>query len=164
MNSNCEYISEVDHISDNDIQEVVESSTSVSKKKAVNKPAEEPCAKKIRVNFSKPSSSNKKSYVWKYFEEVGKNDVCKIVVFRKEAKTECNTSYKHDESTENMKMHLCLVHKIFGPDESLSSNEKQQLSISDMIRQVKLHNTSRQSELQRITTEWLVTDSLTFNI
>ncbi|CAG8735227.1 5962_t:CDS:1, partial [Ambispora leptoticha] len=84
-------------------------------------------------------------YVWKYFKEVGENDVCKIVVFRKGAETECDTSYKHDGSTGNMKMHLHSVHKIFGPDESLSSNEKQQLSISDMIRQVKPHNTSRQS-------------------
>ncbi|CAG8517068.1 12411_t:CDS:2 [Cetraspora pellucida] len=112
MNSNYEYISEVDHISDNDIQEVVESSTSISRRKAVDKPAEEP-----------------------------------------RAETECNMSYKHDRSTENIKTHLRSVHKIFGPNESLSSNKKQQLSISDIIRQVKPHNTSRQSELQRITTE-----------
>ncbi|CAG8746339.1 13834_t:CDS:1, partial [Ambispora leptoticha] len=48
MDSNSEYISEVDQISDNDIQEVVESSTSVTRRKAVDKPAEESSAKKIR--------------------------------------------------------------------------------------------------------------------
>src|SRR6266487_4900095 len=136
MDSNSEYISDADHISDNNIQEDVESSTTVARRKAVEKLAEEPSAKKIRVNFSKPPSSNKKSYVWKYFEEVGENDVCKIIVFRKGKETECDRSYKHDSATGNMKTHLRSVHKIFGPDESqISSNEKQ-LSITDMIRQV----------------------------
>lgn len=164
MDSNSKYISEIDRISDNDIQEIVESSTSVTRRKAVDKPVEEPSAKKIRVNLSKPPSSSRKSYVWKYFEEVGKNDVCKIVVFRKGAEVECDMSYKHDGSTGNIKMHLRSAHKVFGADESLSSNEKQQLSINNMIRQVRPHNASKQSELQKVTAEWLVTDSLAFNI
>ena len=163
MDSNSEYISKIDRIFDNDIQEIVESS-SITRRKAVDKPVEELSAKKIRVNLSKPPSSSRKSYVWKYFEEVGENDVCKIVVFRKGEEVECNMSYKYDRSTRNMKTHLRSAHKIFGPDELLSSNEKQQLSINDMIRQVRPHNTSKQSELQKITAEWLVTDSLAFNV
>ncbi|CAG8597645.1 10667_t:CDS:2, partial [Cetraspora pellucida] len=163
MDSNSEYISEIDRISDNDIQKIVESS-SITRRKAVDKPVEEPSVKKIRVNLSKPPSSSRKSYVWKYFEEVGENDVCKIVVFRKGEEVECDMSYKHDGSTGNMKTHLRSAHKVFRADESLSSNEKQQLSINDMIRQVRPHSTSKQLELQRVTAEWLVTDSLAFNV
>ncbi|CAG8729400.1 3065_t:CDS:1, partial [Cetraspora pellucida] len=96
----------------------------------------------------------KKSYVWLYFEEEDDNDICKIIVIRKSKETNYNKSYKHNRRTENMKEHLRLVHRIFGPDElQSSSGEKHQLSISQMIKNVIPHNESKQSELRRITVE-----------
>ncbi|CAG8581455.1 15320_t:CDS:2 [Cetraspora pellucida] len=94
MDSNSEHVSDVEYVSDNNIQEEVKSST------------KEPDAKKIRINFSNPNKPKKKSYIWSYFEEEDKNDVCKIIVTKKNKETVCNKSYKHNGGTENMKTHL----------------------------------------------------------
>ncbi|CAG8564894.1 341_t:CDS:2 [Cetraspora pellucida] len=135
MDSYNEYTSDVDYAFNNNIQDDIESSASTSRKKAVEDPVAEPGTKKICVNFSKSNKVSKKAYVWKYFEEDGENDICKIVVLKNNEETDCNKSYKHDGRTGNMKSHLQIVHGILGPEElKSSSGEKHQLSISEMIK------------------------------
>jgi hypothetical protein len=64
-----------------------------------------------------------------------------------------------------MKQHLQLKHGILSP-EDLQSNpgEKYQAHIDKMIRKVAPHRAPKQAELKRVTAEWLVTDSLPFNV
>ncbi|CAG8647288.1 31387_t:CDS:1, partial [Racocetra persica] len=61
--NNSKYNSDIEYIFDNNIQEEVESSTSIPRQKAVEEPAEEPDTKNIHINFFNPNKSRKKSYV-----------------------------------------------------------------------------------------------------
>lgn len=150
--------------SDIDIQEEDEFSN-VNRRKATNEPVEEPNAKKIRVNIINLTDTKKSSFVWDYFQTENGRDVCKILILQKNEEVECKKSYKHDGGTGNMKQHLQLKHNIFAPNDiQLKSNKKNQLNIDKMISKVTPHREAKQKELKMNTTEWLVTDSLPFNI
>ena len=62
-----------------------------------------------------------------------------------------------------MIQHLQSKHKISPPDDS-QPGEKHQLQIDQMIRKVIPHRASKQAELKQVTAEWLITDSLPFNV
>ncbi|CAG8500401.1 13221_t:CDS:1 [Cetraspora pellucida] len=167
--SDIEYTSDTRQIFDTDTQS--DTSSSIAIKKFKGKSTEEPSFKKICVNLINSVDPKKRpSYVWKYFEEEraeegGTDDICKIIVTKKGVETECRRKYKHDGGTENMKLHLRSVHGIFGPNELQSNlDEKHQLTIAQMFKKVIPHSESKQLELKRITAEWLVTDSLPFNV
>ncbi|RIB11747.1 hypothetical protein C2G38_2202635 [Gigaspora rosea] len=100
------------------------------------KTAEEPKKqKKIQVNITKQADKKLLSYVWDYFEVKNGCGICKIVVLKKGIENICGTDYKHDSGTSNMKFHLQTMHRILGPND-INPNP----------------------------TEWLVMDSLLFNI
>src|SRR5260364_203282 len=105
MDSHGEYTSDIDYASDNYIQDDnytqdnyiqddIESFTSTSRRKAVENPIGKPNAKKIRVNFSKQNKTTRKAYVWKYFEEIGDEDICKIIVLKNNKEVDCGKNYK----------------------------------------------------------------------
>ncbi|CAI2185423.1 7416_t:CDS:2 [Funneliformis geosporum] len=64
-----------------------------------------------------------------------------------------------------MKQHLQTKHGILSPDDlQLNSNEEIQIHIDKMIRKVTPYCVPKQVELKQVTAEWLVTDSLPFNV
>ncbi|CAG8795977.1 15466_t:CDS:1, partial [Cetraspora pellucida] len=140
-----------------------ESSNSAVMRKTTKEP-EKQSVKKIRVNITKQADKRLLSYVWDYFEVENGCDICKIVVLKKGVEDECGTDYKHDGGTSNMKFHLQTKHGILGPNDLKSNPSKRQLQINEMIRKVPPHKETIQTELKRITAEWLVTDSLPFNV
>ena len=130
----------------------------------MDEPAEELNTKKIRVNITNPAS-NKSSYVWDYFQTENGRDVCKIVVLLGDKEVECQKSLKHNGGTGNMKSHLRSKHKIYGPNNAEQNLKKtNQLCIDEIVRKVTPHRAPKQTELKRATTEWLVIDSLPFNV
>ncbi|CAG8742781.1 538_t:CDS:2 [Cetraspora pellucida] len=79
----------------------------------------------------------------------GMEDICKIIVIRKDKETIYKKKYKHDGGTKNMKLHLWSAYGIFGPDEiQLNPDEKHQLSIAKMFKKVIPHSESKQLELK----------------
>ncbi|RHZ87383.1 hypothetical protein Glove_37g47 [Diversispora epigaea] len=75
--------------------------------------------------------------------------------------TECSKKYKHDGGTGNMSYHLRNTHNI---NETNQKGTLEQCYIDSMLKKVIPHKTAKQMSLRRITSEWLVTDSLPFNI
>ncbi|CAG8652889.1 15992_t:CDS:1 [Cetraspora pellucida] len=166
--SNIEYTSDIEQSFDTERSFDIERTSDeyvTTVKKYVEESTSEPSTKKIRVSFNQSNKPRKKSYVWLYFEEEKEYDICKIIVTIKNIKKICERKYKHDGSTRNMKLHLRLEHKIFAPNE-LGSNldEKCQLNIAEMFKKVVLYKEFKQLDLKHVTAEWLVTDSLLFNI
>ncbi|CAI2162800.1 3591_t:CDS:1 [Funneliformis geosporum] len=159
MDNNNEYTSDTDAQDD-------EISSNTARRKTIQKPVAKSNVKRIRVNFTNNNSKTKKSsYVWEYFQIENGRDVCKIIIFLKGEEVECKRNYKHDGGTGNMKQHLQTKHGISSPDDlQLNSNEKIQTHIDKMIRKVTPHRAPKQAELKQVTAEWLVTDSLPFNV
>ena len=157
MDNNNEHTSDIDPQGE-------EPSNNPTRRKATQELAEKSNVKKIRVNISDIDPKTKRSsYVWEYFQIENGRDVCKIVISLNGEEVECNKSYKHDGGTGNMIQHLQSKHKISPPDDS-QPGEKHQLQIDQMIRKVIPHRASKQAELKQVTAEWLVTDSLPFNV
>ena len=159
MDSNNEHTSDID-------TQYEELSNDTARRKATEELVEKPNAKKIRVNIINTDPKTKKSsYVWEYFQVEDGRDVCKIITSLNGKEIECKKSYKHDGGTGNMKQHLQFKHEIFPPgDLPLNPNEKYQTRIDKMIKKVTPHRASKQAELKQVTAEWLITDSLPFNV
>ena len=110
MDSNNEYISDIDAQEEND-----EVSNSLTRRKATNESTEKSNAEKTQVNITKPVK--KSSYVQEYFQIKDGHVVCKIILLLKSKEVECQKSYKYDGGTGNMKQHLQLKHGILSPDD-----------------------------------------------
>ncbi|CAJ0845973.1 1412_t:CDS:2, partial [Entrophospora sp. SA101] len=159
MGDNTEYY-ELDF----DIDTILDTSETIEE--VVEEVVETP-EKKFRVNFQHQHNfkSKKKSFVWSYFQEENGNDVCKILISVNGKETTCGKSYKHDGSTGNMKQHLQMKHGILESEELHTGLEKYaQPKIDNIFKKVIPHSSSKQKELKKITAEWLITDSLPFNV
>jgi hypothetical protein len=155
MGDNTEY-----YELDSDIDTILDTSETIEE--VVETPE-----KKNRVNFQyqRNFKSKKKSFVWSYFQEENGNDVCKILISVNGKETTCGKSYKHDGSTGNMKQHLQVKHGILESEELHTGLEKYtQPKIDNIFKKIIPHSSSKQKELKKITAEWLITDSLPFNV
>lgn len=65
-----------------------------------------------------------------------------------------------------MKNHLLVDHRILLPNaiSQVKPGEKHQIHIDKMVKKAPPHCAPKQTELKRVTTEWIVTDSLPFSV